>query len=120
VAGQSALKMDGRDFVTGRHRFPSDQKLPEMRYGKVLRPTSFNATLVSVDTQKAEQTGATVVHDGNFVGVVAASPQLAAAALAAIVAEWKSDPQPSNKDLFDSLWEEPGRGQRPNRRWRPF
>ena len=39
VAGQSALKVDGRDFVTGKHRYPSDQKLPDMLYGKVLRPT---------------------------------------------------------------------------------
>ena len=71
VAGQSATKVDGRDFVTGKHRYPSDQKLPDMLYGKVLRPPSFGATLVSVDTQKAEQMGATVVHDGNFVGVAA-------------------------------------------------
>ena len=42
VSGQSTLKVDGRDFVTGRHRYPSDQKLPDMLYGKVLRPTSFN------------------------------------------------------------------------------
>ena len=44
-----------------------------MLYGKMLRPPSFEATLVSVDTQKAEQMGATVVHDGNFVGVAAPS-----------------------------------------------
>jgi nicotinate dehydrogenase subunit B len=103
VAGQSALKADGRDFVTGRHRYPSDQKLPDMLYGKVLRPTSFNATLFSVDTQKAEQMGATVVHDANFVGVAAASTELAAAAIAAVHAEWKSEPQPSSKELFDYL-----------------
>ncbi|MFZ0864353.1 MAG: molybdopterin cofactor-binding domain-containing protein [Candidatus Sulfotelmatobacter sp.] len=103
VAGQSAHKVNGRDFVTGRHRYPSDQKLPDMLYGKVSRPTSFNATLVSADTQKAEQMGATVVHDGNFVGVAAASTELAAAAVAAIQAEWKSEPQPSNKELFDYL-----------------
>lgn len=103
VAGQSAAKVNGRDFVTGRHRYPSDQKLPDMLYGKVSRPTSFNATLVSADTQKAEQMGATVVHDGNFVGVAAASTELAAAAVAAIQAEWKSEPQPSNKELFDYL-----------------
>jgi nicotinate dehydrogenase subunit B len=103
VAGQSALKVDGRDFVTGRHRYPSDQKLPDMLYGKVLRPPSFGATLLSLDTQKAEQMGATLVHDGNFVGVAAASTELAAAAIAAIHAEWKSDPQPSNKELFDYL-----------------
>ena len=30
VAGQSARKIDGRDFVTGKHRYPSDQKLPGM------------------------------------------------------------------------------------------
>jgi nicotinate dehydrogenase subunit B len=103
VAGQSASKVDGRDFVTGKHRYPSDQKLPDMHYGKVLRPTAFEATLVSVDTQKAEQMGATVVHDGNFVGVAAASTAQAEAAAAAIHAEWKSDPQISNKELFDYL-----------------
>ncbi|HWY03710.1 MAG TPA: molybdopterin cofactor-binding domain-containing protein [Candidatus Acidoferrum sp.] len=103
VSGQSASKVDGRDFVTGRHRYPSDQKLPDMLYGKVCRPTSFNATLVSVETQKAEQMGATVVHDGNFVGVAAASTELAAAAIAAIHAEWKSEPQASSKELFDYL-----------------
>jgi isoquinoline 1-oxidoreductase len=103
VAGQSALKVDGRDFVTGRHRYPSDQKLPDMLYGKVLRPPSFGATLLSLDTQKAEQMGATAVHDGSFVGAAAATTELAAAACAAIQAEWKSEPQPSSKDLFDYL-----------------
>ncbi len=103
VAGQSALKVDGRDFVKGRHRYPSDQKLPDMLYGKVLRPPSFGATLLSLDTQKAEQMGATAVHDGNFVGVAAASTELAVAAIAAIHAEWKSEPQPSSKELFDYL-----------------
>ena len=103
VAGQPAVKVDGRDFVTGRHSYPSDQKLPDMLYGKVSRPTSFNATLVSVDAQKAEQMGTTVVHDGNFVGVAAASSELAAAAVAAIQAEWKSDSQPSNKELYEYL-----------------
>jgi len=103
VAGQSAPKVDGREFVTGRHRYPSDQKLPDMLYGKVLRPTSFNATVVLVDAQKAEQMGATVVHDGNFVGVAAQSSDLATAAVAAIHAEWTSKPQPSGKELFDYL-----------------
>jgi isoquinoline 1-oxidoreductase len=103
VAGQSALKVDGRDFVTGKHRYPSDQRLPDMLHGKVLRPTSFNATLLSVDTQKAEQMGAKVVHDGNFVGVAAPSTESAAAAIASIHAEWKSEPQPSSKELFNYL-----------------
>ncbi|HEV3512147.1 MAG TPA: molybdopterin cofactor-binding domain-containing protein [Candidatus Sulfotelmatobacter sp.] len=103
VAGTSVPKVDGREFVTGQHRYPSDQTLPEMLYGKVLRPPAFDATLVSAETQKAEQMGATVVHDGNFVGAAAPTTQLAEAAVAAIHAEWKSEPQISNKELFDYL-----------------
>jgi isoquinoline 1-oxidoreductase len=103
VAGRPAAKVDGIDFVTGRHLYPSDQKLPGMLYGKVVRPSAFEATLVSVDTQKAEQMGVTVVRDGNFVGVAALNSQLASSAAAAIHAEWKAEPQPSNKDLFDYL-----------------
>jgi nicotinate dehydrogenase subunit B len=113
VAGQSAAKVNGREFVTGKHRYPSDQKLPDMWYGKVLRPESFGATLVSVDAQKAEQMGATVVRDGNFVGAAAASSGLAEAAVAAIKAEWKSEPQPSSKELFEYLKKNPTEGRDP-------
>jgi nicotinate dehydrogenase subunit B len=113
VAGQPAQKVDGREFVTGKHRYPSDQKLPDMWYGKVLRPESFGAELVSLDTTKAEQMGATVVHDGNFVGVAAATSELAEAAVAAIRAEWKSEPQISNKELFEYLRKNPTEGHDP-------
>jgi nicotinate dehydrogenase subunit B len=113
VAGQSLSKIDGRDFVTGRHRYPSDQKLPDMLYGKVLRPAAFDATLVSVDAQKAEQMGVTVVHDGNFVGVAAPSSRLAADALAAVHAEWKAEPQISHRELFDYLRKNPSQGKDP-------
>ncbi len=114
VAGEAALKVDGRDFVTGKHRYPSDQKLPKMLYGKVLRPPSFNATLVSADTKKAEQMGATVVQDGNFVGVVALSSQAAEAAITAIHAEWKSEPQISSKELFEFLRKDAAQGKDPS------
>jgi nicotinate dehydrogenase subunit B len=104
VQGQSAAKVDGRDFVTGKHKYPSDQKLPEMLHGKILRPAAFEATLVSLDTHDAEQiTGVTVVHDGDFVGVTAPSVEIASRAIAAIRAEWKAEPQPSDKELFEYL-----------------
>jgi CO/xanthine dehydrogenase Mo-binding subunit len=48
-------------------------------------------------------TGVTVVHDGNFVGVAAPSFEIAKKAIDSMKAEWKSEPQPSNKDLFDYL-----------------
>jgi len=104
VQGQSLPKVDGRDFVTGKHRYPSDQKLPDMLYGRILRPASFGAILASVDTREAEQIpGVTVVHDGNFVGVAAPSEEIASRAIATIRADWKAEPQPSNKELFEYL-----------------
>jgi nicotinate dehydrogenase subunit B len=104
VAGKSLPKVDGRDFVTGKHLYPSDQKLPDMLYGRVVRPSAFNATLVSVDTRAAEQiAGVMVIHDGNFIGVAAPTATIARTAAAAIRAEWKSDPQPSSKELFEYL-----------------
>jgi isoquinoline 1-oxidoreductase len=111
VAGQSVPKVDGRDFVTGKHRYPSDQKLPDGLHGKILRPPSFGATLLSVDTRKAEQMGVTVVRDADFVGVAAASAELASEAIAAIHADWKPEPQPSSKELFEYLKKTPDEGK---------
>jgi len=114
VAGQPLPKINGRDFVTGKHRYPSDQKLPDMLYGKVLRPASFGATLSSLDTKEAEKIpGVVVVHDGNFVGVAAPTTEIAARALTAIRAEWKSPPQISNKELFEYLKKNPAEGGGP-------
>jgi isoquinoline 1-oxidoreductase len=113
VAGQPAPKVDGLDFVTGRHGYPSDQKLPDMLYGKVFRPAAFDATLASIDTQKAEQMGVTVVHDGNFIGVAAPTSKQAEDAVAAIHAEWKAEAQPSNRELFDYLRKNTTEGRDP-------
>jgi nicotinate dehydrogenase subunit B len=108
VEGQPVPKVEGRDFVTGRHRYPSDQALPGMLYGKVLRPPSFGATLVSVDLPPAyAMKGVTVVQDGDFIGVAAASEDLASRALASIHAKWNEQQQPSSKGLFDYLKDNP-------------
>ena len=61
VAGKSLPKVDGRDFVTGKHQYPSDQKIPGMLYGKVVRPSAFNATLVS---RRHSRGGANSRRDG--------------------------------------------------------
>src|SRR6185295_7858679 len=49
IAGHSAAKVDGRAFVTGQHRYASDIQRPGMWHGKVLRPPSYGASLVSLD-----------------------------------------------------------------------
>ncbi len=104
ITGKSVAKVDGRNFVTGKHRYTSDTRLPDMLFGRVVRPSAFNATVVSVDSHEAETIpGVKVVRDGNFIGVAAPSPQTVSLAAAAIKVEWKAEPQPSAKDLFDYL-----------------
>jgi isoquinoline 1-oxidoreductase len=104
IAGSSHPKVDGRAFVTGKHQFSSDIKLPGMLFGKVLRPPSFGATLVSVDVSSAQSMpGVIVVKDGDFVGVAAQNGLQAGRALAAIKAEWKPGPSISGKDLYADL-----------------
>jgi len=104
VAGHSAPKVDGRAFVTGKHQYASDIRLPGMWYGKVLRPSSFGATLTSIDLGAARaMADVVVVRDGDFVGVAAPSESQATRALAAIKADWKTGPRMSGKDLFDEL-----------------
>jgi len=111
VCGKSIPKVQGREIVTGKHRFPSDIKLPGMLRGKVLRPPAFGAKLVSVDLGEAQAIpGVTTVHDGDFVGVAAPSEQTAERAIAAIRAEWKTTPQPSAPELFEYLKAHPAEG----------
>ncbi len=76
-----------------------------MLHGKILRPPSFGATLVSVNPSDATvMSDVTFVHDGDFVGVAAASQELATRALKSFQAEWKpAADQMSNKNIFDYL-----------------
>jgi isoquinoline 1-oxidoreductase len=103
IAGTSSPKVDSIDFVTGKHQYTSDLKLPGMLYGKVVRPSSLGGELISLDAKRAEAMGATVVRDGNFIGVAASDERAAARAANAILAEWKSDAKGSNSDLFELL-----------------
>jgi nicotinate dehydrogenase subunit B len=105
IEGQSVAKVDGHDFVTGKHKYPSDQKLPDMLYGRILRPPSFGATLVSVNPPDATvMREVTFAHDGDFVGVAAPTQEAAKRALDAIHAEWKAGPeQPSSRNVYDYL-----------------
>ncbi len=104
VLGTSVRKVDGADFVTGRHQYTSDLRLPGMLYAKVLRPDSFGATIASLDTSKAEAMPNTkVVRDGDFVAVAAPTLRAAEKALWAIEVQWKETPQLSKADLWKHL-----------------
>lgn len=112
VTGKPLPKVSGRAIVTGKHRYTSDEKLPGMLFGKVLRPASFNAKMTSLDTSAAERIGGvTVIHDGDFIGVTAPSQHVAAQAVGALRAEWKAAPQLSGRELFTELKKQAGERQ---------
>ena len=105
VAGTSVPKVNERNFISGKHAYVSDMKMPGMLYGKVLRPPSYGAKLVEADLTKAKNLpGVFVVKDGDFIGVAAPDVKTAANALLAIDAKWDEQKgQPSNSNIFDYL-----------------
>jgi isoquinoline 1-oxidoreductase len=107
VLGTSVRRPNGRDLVTGAHQFPSDITLSGMLYGKVLRPPGLGAKLTSIDTSAAKSASpdATVVQDGNFIGVAAPTTRAATKALSALgqSAKWETAPRAPSSKLFDTL-----------------
>jgi len=105
VLGKTALKINGNSFVTGKHQFVSDMKVPDMLYGKVLRPPTYLSKLISADIGNAQAIpGVTVVRDGDFIGLVATNPRIAEKAIQMIQAQWDTiGTQPSRTEIFDHL-----------------
>jgi isoquinoline 1-oxidoreductase len=104
IAGHDLAKVNGREIVTGRHKYTVDLTRPGMLHARIVRPPSFNAKLASADTAAAAaMPNVTVVRDGDFLGVAAAGPEAVQKAAAAIRAEWKEEAQPGSRDLFTYL-----------------
>jgi len=102
VAGQSTPKVDAREFVTGRHKYTSDIRRDGMLFGKVVRPSAFNATLASSDPVK-ETPGVQVLKDGDFIGVAAQDQEAAVRIAGEMSPQWKAADQPGNAQLLDYL-----------------
>jgi len=107
VMGTPVLRPNAREIVTGTRQFPSDVTRPGMMYGKILRPPSYGAKLVAIDTTRAKaMKDVAVVQDDQFVGVVARNSSLALDALAELAktAKWQDGPkQPSSTELITYL-----------------
>lgn len=104
VAGTSVPKVDGRDFVTGKHQYTTDLRREGMLYGRIVRPSAFEAKLISSDTKAAEaMPGVKIMHDGDFIGIVAPDRETAIRAEKAIAVHWQAPGQPGNEELVDYL-----------------
>ncbi len=108
LTGRPAPRVTGPAIVTGAHHYPSDLGLKGMLHGRVLRPPVPGATRRRLDASAAAAVpGATVVEEGELVGVVAPNPFLAGRALGLITAEWDRPALPSDDGLVTWLREHP-------------
>jgi isoquinoline 1-oxidoreductase len=105
IRGTAARKVDGRSFVTGRHRFTPDLTRPGLMYGRVIRSDGYTGTLASFDDSAARALpGVVIVRDGDFAGVLAPTDRLARRAAGAIRAEWRIPGNlPSSTTIYDHL-----------------
>lgn len=94
VSDRAEPRVEARDIVTGQARYVADVRLPGMLRGQVLHPPQRGAVLVTVDATAARDLPGVVavVRDGDLIGVVAERDEQARAGVAALVAEWRSDP----------------------------
>jgi len=91
LMGKPAVRIDAVSRVTGAAKYAQDVVVPGMLYGKILRPPSYGAKLVQIDTARAERVDGviSVVQGGDFVGVVAEREDVAEYAVEAIRARWE-------------------------------
>lgn len=91
VIGQNVPRLDIPDKVTGAAVYGYDVQPEGMCHGRVVRPPVIGATLQSVDLTAARQAPGViaVVHEDDFIGVVAETPTQAAVAFSKIQPQWK-------------------------------
>ncbi len=86
--GKSVPRVDLPAKFTGQPIFVQDLRPQGMVYGQVVRPPTYKARLVSIDTSAIEKMPGVikVIRNGSFLGVVAARQEQAIAAAGAIAA----------------------------------
>ncbi|MCW5964536.1 MAG: molybdopterin-dependent oxidoreductase [Bryobacterales bacterium] len=89
--GQSVPPIEGRAIVTGAKRYASDLKLPGMLHGLMVRGSHYNGKLATLRGEPKLPQNTRMVRDGDFLGVVAPSPELAHEAANSIRAIWRAN-----------------------------
>ncbi len=102
VLGKPVASLDRAALMTGQFEFVHHVRVPGMLHGRVVRPPSFGATLVSVDDASVKDVPGfvKVVVRKNFVGVAAETQYGAQEAARRLKAEWKPGPKLPAQDGF--------------------
>ncbi|HVH29230.1 MAG TPA: molybdopterin cofactor-binding domain-containing protein [Vicinamibacterales bacterium] len=113
VLGTSTPRVEFPSMVTGQFEYVHNVRVPGMLHGRVVRPPSVRATLISVDEGSVQALAGVVkvVVRKNFVGVVAEKPWQAIQAAEKLKVTWSSgDRLPDHRSFHDWL-----RNEKPTR-----
>jgi CO/xanthine dehydrogenase Mo-binding subunit len=95
LVGKSVPRIDFPAKFTGGAAFVQDMRLPNMLFGRIVRPPRYGAKIVSVDVASVMRLPGmvTVVRNGDFLGVIARREEQAIAARQALSeqTQWSSD-----------------------------
>lgn len=112
VVGSVATRLDLPAKATGAPSYVHDVDLPDMLHGRVVRPPSYGAKLVSLDEEAIAQLPGVVavVRNGSFLGVVAEREDQAIVARDALIdnAKWSDgSPLPNPTTIYENLLSQP-------------
>ena len=113
VMGSHVLRMDAEARVTGSADYSYDIQLPDMLFARILRspapsqPQASLYKLADVDTSIAERLPGvvSVVHEDDFIAVLAEDDESADRAIALIEANWDGAAEGSHLDIPQMLVE---------------
>jgi CO/xanthine dehydrogenase Mo-binding subunit len=110
ILGTSIPRIDLPTKPTGQFQYVEDVRLPGMLHGKVVRPPTVGATVVSVDRGSVAGLpgNVQVVVKNNFVGVVADTQWDATQAATALVVTWSPGATlPDQNSLYTWMQQQP-------------
>jgi nicotinate dehydrogenase subunit B len=110
VLGTPVQRVDMRAMATGEFEFVHNVRVPGMLHGRVVRPSSPGATVMSVDEGSVRGMPGLVkvVVKNNFIGVVAGKPWQAAQIAEKLRVTWTPGPRLSpQRDAYEQIRKEP-------------
>jgi nicotinate dehydrogenase subunit B len=110
IVGVSQHREDLPRKVAGQPTFIQDLKIPGMLHGRLVRPPSPAAKLVTMDESSVKEILGLVkvVQRGNFIGVVAEREEQAIQAAKQLKVEWQeTTTYPLMQDLYTALRSQP-------------
>jgi nicotinate dehydrogenase subunit B len=106
LVGASIPRIDLPQKIMGKPAFIQDVRVPGMLHGRIVRPPSEQAKLISMNEDSVKNVPGLVriFRTGNFIGVIAEREEQAIQAAQLLNVRWEEKPSlPAMKDLYKHL-----------------